>query len=108
MSYKLTHGGQVVRLSDLASIPADPANRDYAAYIAWLAAGNAPLLAEPLPQPSAMERLANTDKLMARIGEDLIDVLLTKNVIKLSDLPAEAQTRFTERKPLRDLARQGK
>ncbi len=40
--YKLTKHTSIQRLADNASIPADPANYDYAEYLAWLAAGNTP------------------------------------------------------------------
>lgn len=49
--YKLLPGGGALRLADNASVPADPHNTDWQAYQAWLAAGNAPLSADPLPAP---------------------------------------------------------
>ncbi len=42
----------IKRLSDNAFIPFDPANTDYAEYLAWLAEGNVPLPANEPAQPS--------------------------------------------------------
>jgi hypothetical protein len=44
--YQLIASGGVLRLSDDAAIPADPANGDYQSYLAWVAAGNTPA---PIP-----------------------------------------------------------
>ena len=49
MAYRLLRGGGVMRTADGASIPPDPSNRDWAAYQAWLAAGNVPEPAETEP-----------------------------------------------------------
>ena len=52
MTYKLTNSTSITRLSDGASIPADPANTDYAAYLVWLSEGNQPTPADPVPAPT--------------------------------------------------------
>ena len=45
--YKLTkESNQVVRLSDNAYIPFDPANIDYIAYLKWIDEGNVPTPAD--------------------------------------------------------------
>jgi hypothetical protein len=53
--YKLTESG-VKRLTDNAFIPADPANRDWQEYQAWLAAGNTPEPIETPEEKAARER----------------------------------------------------
>ena len=40
----------LVRLSDNAFIPFDPANTDYAAYLQWLSEGNQPLPADEVTE----------------------------------------------------------
>jgi len=49
--YTLTSDTTILR-SDGASIPPDPANRDYAEYLAWIAAGNTPTPVPPQPNPA--------------------------------------------------------
>ena len=58
--YQLTTSTTILRIADGACIPADPANRDYAEYQQWLAAGNTPLPADPPPAPdiAALRRAA--------------------------------------------------
>jgi len=47
----------ILRLSDSACIPADPANIDYAQYLAWLAEGNTPEPTDPPTPPTALEQI---------------------------------------------------
>jgi len=63
MTYQLTQSDCIKRLADNAFIPPDPANTDYAEFLAWLEAGNTP---EPAPEPPAPgpDYLAFWDALM--------------------------------------------
>jgi hypothetical protein len=45
--------------------------------------------------------LTRTDPGMIRVIDDLVDVLITKNVIKFTDLPSEAQEKLLNRKKVR-------
>ena len=48
--YQLTQTDLILRTTDGAFIPPDPANTDYQAYLEWVAAGNKP---EPAPAPES-------------------------------------------------------
>lgn len=65
--YKLTAGTGVIRASDGAVIPADPANTDYRIYQEWLAAGNAP---DP-----ALDLDGRRGAVVARIGAKAADLI---------------------------------
>lgn len=61
-TYKLISSTAILR-SDGACIPADPENTDYAEYLAWLAEGNAPESADPVPAPRIAEIKQQLDAL---------------------------------------------
>ena len=72
-TYQLIDFGNILRLSDNTSIPPDPANLDYAAYIEWVAAGNtaAPYVAPPAPPltctPGQFDMALNQEGLLASV-----------------------------------------
>ena len=68
-TYQLTSGSNI-RRSDGASVPADPANSDYAEYLAWLAEGNT---VEPAPGQTLAEEMA-AKKAARQIAVDNIKV----------------------------------
>jgi hypothetical protein len=47
-------------------------------------------------------QLADSDRGMARLAEDLIDVLIDRGVIKFTDLPAAAGAKYLERLSTRE------
>lgn len=49
--YRLTETDTIIRIADGAFIPADVANADYRAYLAWVDAGNEPEAYVPPPAP---------------------------------------------------------
>ena len=75
MTYTLTNSTTIIRDTDNAFIPADPANTDYQQYLAWVAEGNTPnpYIAPPAPpEPTPAEKLAaaglTVDELKTLLG----------------------------------------
>lgn len=58
--------------------------------------------AQEIRQEKIRRELSESDKDMARVGEDLLDVLISKGVLALTDLPQKAQDAISRRKSKRN------
>jgi hypothetical protein len=56
----------------------------------------------PAVPPKASEGFARLDADFVRVLEDVIDTLVAKNVINITDLPPEAQAKLFSRKSFRE------
>ena len=74
--FKLNNTASIVRLSDGACIPADPANVDYAAYLRWVEEGNTP---EPYvaPVPTPLAQIAAIEAANPITHRNLRDLSMT-------------------------------
>ena len=54
-----------------------------------------------MTNPTPPNSLSQTDIGLARVLEDLIDVLITRGVIQFTDLPEAAQAKLLERRETR-------
>ena len=57
--------------------------------------------------PAQKARLSTMDLDMARVMEDLIDILVHRRVLMFTDLPPAAQRKLLERRQLREQSPQG-
>lgn len=73
----------------------------------WLAAGD-PQLREFIGDDSSPEGyLELSDLELVRVVEDLIHLLIDKNLILITELPVEAQRKLTARRSARERLREG-
>jgi len=57
------------------------------------------------PGSDRPERLESTDLSFVRVLEDVIELLIARNVIRFTDLPEAAQQKMSQRQKLRDALR---
>lgn len=57
----------------------------------------------PVPEDDGRRQLADSDASVARITEDLIDILITRGLIQFTDFPPAAQAKLLERRQTRSV-----
>jgi len=80
--YQLTATDIVIRTADGACIPADPANRDYAEYLAWVEDGGVP---DPYVEPEPVPPEATSGQTIAYDHENRIRTLEGQPPLSLAD-----------------------
>jgi hypothetical protein len=85
--YRLTDTPDIIRTSDGARIPNDPANRDRAEYEQWLAAGGVP---DPYVPPEPVPPTPTNEQQVIYEHENRIRALEGQPPLSLADFVARA------------------
>jgi hypothetical protein len=86
--------GQIESLYNHPVEGGETLSADHPDVLAFLQAGGA-----------AQEAFSRLDASLVRVLEDLVDVLISRNIIRITDLPPEAQKKLFERKHFRESTR---
>ena len=90
--YKLIEKSDcIVRLSDKACIPADPANTDYQEYLAWVAEGNVP---KPVDPPTPEQIQAEYISQVQRVLDGKAQELGYDNIISICTYAGSSNEKF--------------
>lgn len=97
--YQLTNSDAIIRISDGAFIPNDPANRDRVEYEAWIEAGGVPesYVAPPAPVPTISK--AQALLYLLSIGRSDADVRAAIAAISDATERAVAEIEWDHRQP---------
>jgi len=88
-------GQTILRESDKAFIPADPANRDYQAFLKWKAEGG--VSKKEIDNPVIVEN-EKISRLQVDLAPDIIEAvlaLLNNDAVKITDLKAKIEAKIT-------------
>jgi len=104
MTYTEMPNGYIRRDGDNTFIPRIDGNLEYQDFLRWQASGG---ILQPYQSPAvdpkeqAKVELAASDKDMARIAEDLINIMVNNGLIKKEDLPNPVIAKLENRADLR-------
>lgn len=104
MTYTEMPNGYIRRDGDNTIIPRIDGNLEYQEFLHWQACGG---ILQPYQPPAvdlkeqAKVELAASDKDMARIAEDLINIMVNNGLIKKEDLPNPVIAKLENRANLR-------
>ena len=96
-----TSGAIIALLRDPATAKAELVGADHPDVLKFLAGDASQKYSNDSPAADPRNVIATLDSAMIRVLEDLVDVLIQKHVIMLTDLPEKAQRKFLERKETR-------